>query len=184
MKTLLIIDPQNDFITGTLTVPMAEEGMRHLIELMPTLEVENIVVTMDCHPIDHCSFQDQGGEWPPHCRKYDQGAAIYPPLFKELTKLVAAEKIKKITFIEKGTLKDLEEYSAFANGAPAVLLEADTIYVAGLAGDICVLNSMKDLISHGLRERLVVITKGAPSLDGGKKLSQFIERERLKQLDR
>ena len=43
-------------------------------------EYDAIVVTMDQHPADHCSFDVSGGPWPIHCVRYTTGAALYPPL--------------------------------------------------------------------------------------------------------
>lgn len=50
--------------------------------------------------------------------------------------------------------------------------EADEIFVTGLAGDVCVQTSIKDLVRHGLAGKLTVVQKYCPSLDGGKLLSE------------
>jgi nicotinamidase-related amidase len=53
MNTLLIIDPQNDFVlpTGALPVAGAVEDMQRLIPLLP--QYEKIVITLDSHTPDH-----------------------------------------------------------------------------------------------------------------------------------
>ena len=57
---LLIVDPQNDFITGTLPVEGAEERMKKLAEYIKArhIEYDYILMTMDSHPTNHSSFKD------------------------------------------------------------------------------------------------------------------------------
>lgn len=66
---LLIVDPQVDFVSGSLAVEGAPKAMKALAEYMAAhrKEIKSIVVTMDQHPADHCSFVAQGGQWPSHC---------------------------------------------------------------------------------------------------------------------
>lgn len=178
MKTLLIIDPQNDFVSGTLPVPGAEPCLSQLAETLPYMNFDDIVITMDCHPIGHTSFTPQGGAWPIHCVKYSDGAAIMPILFDALyTKSVDS----RIHFIEKGRAIDKDEYSAFETEYPDALGLAEEIYVCGVAGDVCVHTSITDLIRWGLKDKIIVITDASPSLDGGKKLQELIRQESLKE---
>lgn len=168
MKALIIVDPQNDFITGTLPVPGAEKAMRDLASSLGEFPVQHIFVTMDCHPFRHMSFEEEGGIWPVHCVKYSGGAAVEPVLMEALR--MCGDKT--VHFIEKGTLRDREAYSAFEESYPSLLDEADEIFVTGLAGDVCVQTSIKDLVRHGLAGKLTVVQKYCPSLDGGKLLSE------------
>lgn len=174
MKTLIIVDPQNDFITGTLPVSGAEEQMNNLAKKLSHIAVDHIIVTMDCHPIKHCSFSEQGGEWPSHCVKYSHGAAIWEPLMEALKHHSAP-----ITFLEKGCQLDKDEYSAFEHSYPQILKESNSILICGIAGNVCVLNSIKDLIHHGLTKKLSVITDASPSLDDGSALAQLIEENKI-----
>lgn len=172
MNALIIVDPQNDFITGTLPVNGAAEAMDQLAQALPEIKVEHVIVTMDCHPLDHMSFESFGGPWPPHCMKYSQGAAIWDSLFQAIN---AKSSEAKIHFIEKGEESDKEEYSAFEQDYPRVLDQAETIYLSGIAGNVCVLNSLKDLANHGLASKIVVIKDASPSLDDGSALDEMIK---------
>lgn len=178
MKTLVIIDPQNDFITGTLPVTGAEPAMQALAKALHQINVDHIVVTMDAHPLQHISFEPQGGPWPPHCVKYSVGAAIYEPLMQALYSL---RDRRTIHFVEKGAAVDMEEYSAFHTTYPEVLNTSDEILLCGLAGNVCVHTSLQDLIDHGLADRLTVITDASPSLDDGSTLRQLIEEKKLRE---
>ncbi|MBR8703488.1 isochorismatase family protein [Porphyromonas levii] len=170
MKVLIIVDPQNDFITGTLPVAGAKEAMDRLATALPKIPAEEIVVTMDAHPIGHCSFEAQGGMWPPHCVKYSVGAALWEPLMEALR--VGQGPVH---FIEKGVRKELDEYSAFAKGYPTLLDKAKEVFLCGIAGNVCVLYTLNDLVKHGLGQKLTVITDAAPSLDDGTALKDTIK---------
>ena len=74
-QLLLIVDPQNDFINGSLAVAEAEAKMQALASYIATNaeRYQAIFVTMDSHPANHCSFADNGGIWPPHCVLHTPG---------------------------------------------------------------------------------------------------------------
>ncbi len=157
MKTLLIVDPQIDFISGSLAVAEGAHAMNCLVDYLHEheAEIDHVVVTMDQHPIHHCSFSSEGGIWPAHCVRYSEGAAIYSPLMRKLTEM--SRRLKSLRFVEKATTPEQDAYSAFAEDVPDVLRQSDTIWVAGIAGDYCVKASMEDLTRHGLGEKLFPI---------------------------
>ena len=78
-KLLLIVDPQIDFITGTLPVENAAEAMNALATYVKTnSDTYSLkVVTLDWHPFHHSSFADEGGLWPRHCVQHSTGAAYW-----------------------------------------------------------------------------------------------------------
>lgn len=153
-RVLLIVDPQNDFIDGTLPVPGAAGAMDRLARWIsdnPT-RYNAVLVTMDQHPNNHCSFVQNGGQWPRHCVKYSVGAALYPAVETALGR--ASEYGVPITYIEKATDIDRDAYSAFEREIPSLLTEAEHIYLAGLAGDYCVAATERDLLRSIPPERI------------------------------
>ena len=54
------------------------------------------------------------------------------------------------------------------------------IEVCGLAGDVCVLNTLKDLLAEYGAEKLRVLTTYSPSLDDGSTLGDFIKTNGLR----
>lgn len=182
-KLLLIIDPQVDFISGTLPVPNAEEAMTALADYVANHQntYQQIVATTDWHPYNHLSFKDNGGIWPTHCVQNAIGAALHPLL------LVACNtNTAPFTVLRKGNDATKEEYSILANEHSAALLHniitensINEIHLCGLAGDICVLNTLKDLISKYDKKMFKVLTAYAPSLDDGTQLRQYLENEEI-----
>lgn len=78
-KILLIVDPQVDFISGSLAVEGAKEKMDALANALQNGEIDcdYVMVTKDFHPSNHCSFKENGGQWPPHCVKGTAGSCVY-----------------------------------------------------------------------------------------------------------
>ena len=109
-RLLLIVDPQIDFITGSLPVPGAEPAMNALAEYVSQHgDVYTLIaVTCDRHPLRHSSFSDFGGQWPPHCVESSVGAAVWPPLMNALER-----HSDSVRFLYKGECLDKDEYSIF-----------------------------------------------------------------------
>ena len=185
-KMLIVVDPQIDFISGLLPVPGAAEAMNQLADYVKANgdDYALMVVSNDWHPYDHCSFAPNGGPWPVHCVQNSEGAATYWPLLEALY-----QSETETLFLQKGDLRHREEYSIVQNtGAReffentldnSLLADADCQYqyvdVCGIAGDVCVLNTLRDLLPIVGADRLRVLTRFAPSLDGGKALQAFID---------
>ena len=145
MNVLIIVDPQKDFISGSLAVPEADKAMSYLSQWMLTHanDFDTVFVSMDQHPINHCSFKSEA---------IDEGI---------MSSLIALQKQgKNIHFIEKATEVNQEEYSAFARLIPTELVSADKIFLAGLAGDYCVHASQEDLLRCIPKERIERIEEG------------------------
>ena len=172
--TLVVIDPQVDFVSGSLAVSSAHEAMNYLAQwgLEHIEEIESVVFTSDQHPFDHCSFTSQGGVWPSHCVRYTEGAAITP----ELLPLVHEVYRRHIPFcmVEKATTPERDSYSAFSETVPSAIEQAQRIVLAGIAGDYCVLESLKDLIRYGYAEHITLLSAGIAHIDDGSTLRDFV----------
>ena len=180
-KILLLVDCQYDFIDGTLAVHNAEPTMEELQKFIQHTTAsgqpayEKIFLTVDWHPIDHCSFKNGGGIWPIHCVQHTFGAAIQ----KEIMDAVWNTGIP-YHVIEKGAVKEREEYSAFGEGTgpaefklPAAnhktFKPEDThVDIAGIAYDYCVANCALDLKKEGYD--VTVISNLCPSVAGESKV--------------
>ena len=185
-KLLLLVDVQYDFINESLAVSGAPEVMDNLanyIASQPEGTFASIVMTADFHPYRHASFKDNGGLWPVHCVQHCHGAAIYQPVFEAVMKLYPEAQV-----LTKGDDASVDEYSIMANQASAKkLLDIienlciEEIYVAGLCGDYCVGNSIKDLVKAGHGEKIRVLTSFIGNIDDGTTLRQIIAENNLQE---
>jgi nicotinamidase/pyrazinamidase len=169
MKTLVIIDVQNDFMTGgPLEVPKSD----NIVPVINKIQVffDLIVAIQDWHPADHKSFASnhlnkkpfdrivlngvQQTLWPDHCLQGSSGAELHKDI--EMNRIAA--------IFRKGMDPEVDSYSGFydnnhksGTGLAGYLNEkgATEIYFCGLAADICVFYSILDSISEGFRAVLV-----------------------------
>ena len=190
MITLIIVDEQNDFITGTLAVKGAKTAVEETKKFIKShhKEIEKIVFTVDWHPYNHSSFKKYGGLWPHHCVQYTPGACIEPKLLK----FVQSYEIN-YDVIQKGSIEEVEEYGAFSdiqfssdNFGTRVYLdiaEADPdsdFVVCGIAGDYCVNATIQNMLDGGLTPK--VFCPGIASIDGGKIFSNFVKENKLEKI--
>jgi nicotinamidase/pyrazinamidase len=159
MDALLIVDFQNDFTPGgALPVPGGDE-------IGPTLNAiadrfDLVVATRDWHPPDHGSFVgvdvdparwegiDPPGIWPPHCIQGTAGAELHPSLDRTQVDVV----------VDKAQDPNTQGYSSFHGGNLADVLRergVDCVFVAGLATDYCVKNTVLDARRLGFKATVV-----------------------------
>lgn len=169
MKTLIIVDVQNDFVAGgALAVPGGEELVALINRLQSTFDL--IVATQDWHPADHGSFAanhpgKQPGEtivldglsqvlWPVHCVENTPGADFAPGL----------DRTRWARVFQKGTERAIDSYSGFfdnghlrATGLGEYLRArgATDVCVVGLATDYCVKFTALDARTLGFHVTLL-----------------------------
>lgn len=178
MKSLLlIVDPQIDFITGSLPVPAAESAMNALAGYVDSHANDYVLICVTCdrHPLRHESFSAFGGQWPPHCVESSVGAAVWPPIMKALEK-----HSELVRFLYKGEDTDKDEYSIFQSSSGAKEMDSyiknfgiEEIDICGLAGDVCVANTLKDAIRLYPAVDFHILMQFTASLDGGKLLAEY-----------
>jgi nicotinamidase/pyrazinamidase len=169
MKTLIIIDVQNDFMPGgALAVSHGDEIVPIINEMQQHFDL--VIATQDWHPENHSSFAknhpggkefdviDLNGQeqvlWPVHCVQNTTGADFHPEL--DTTKIEA--------IFRKGTDAEIDSYSGFfdnahkkSTGLAGYLKEkgAHELYFCGLAADFCVFYSILDALGEGFSAYLI-----------------------------
>lgn len=169
MKTLVIVDVQNDFMPdGPLAVPEGDLVVPVINILQPGFDL--VVATQDWHPRNHKSFAsrhegrspfetiDLNGLpqvlWPDHCVQGSRGAELHPDLRTE-----AIEAI-----FRKGMDPEIDSYGGFydngrrkSTGLAGYLREKDApdLYFCGLAAEICVYYTLNDALRLGFAATLI-----------------------------
>ena len=140
---LIVVDVQRDFCPGgALAVPSGDDVVPVINRLLGLTDWLT-VATRDWHPADHCSFEAQGGIWPPHCVAGTDGAAFHPAL----------DQSRIRTVVSKAVTSDAEAYSGFQGTDLAARLAARgvrRVFVCGLATDYCVKATALDARRAGL----------------------------------
>ena len=169
MKTLILIDVQNDFMSGgPLEVPMANEVIPVINKILVNFDL--VLATQDWHPKDHKSFASNHFQrkpfekiklhglpqtlWPDHCIQGSEGAKLH--------KDIDSNRIAAI--FRKGMDPEIDSYSGFydnnhtsGTGLSGYLKEKaiTEIHICGLAADICVYYTILDSILEGFSTVLV-----------------------------
>lgn len=149
MKALLIIDMLNDFVEdwGTLKVEGAQEIVPYIKTLKERFKKDEFPVIYLCD--SHKKNDPEFKIWPIHCVEGTKGAEIVKELKPERNDIV----IKKTT------------YSGFFGTNLKEMLEdlkIDTVYLTGVAMNICVHYTAVDAKMNGLK--VVVPLKGVRGL--------------------
>ena len=85
--TLIIVDPQYDFIEGgKLPVKGGTVALDNVVTLLESGKVGQVITTQDWHFGGHCSFKDFGGDFPEHCVENTHGVQIYQPILDAIRK--------------------------------------------------------------------------------------------------
>ena len=125
-RLLIVVDMQNDFITGSLGTKEAEAAVEPVLRKVLEYEEngDEVVFTLDTHFQDYDQTQE-GRKLPvPHCIKGTKGWELCPQL----------EHVKGKRF-EKNTFGSLECASYAAKG------NYDQIELVGVCTDICVVSN-------------------------------------------
>ena len=182
MKSLLLIDVQNDFMPGgALAVPEGDQIVPIINKIQHKFDL--VLATQDWHPAGHASFASTHNKdlyelidlngidqvmWPDHCVQGTKGADFHAEL-----------KLDKIEAIfRKGTNPEIDSYSGFydnahlkSTGLSGYLKEKGVteLYFAGLAGDFCVAFSVKDALAEGFTSFLIEDATRAIDAEGFEK---------------
>lgn len=144
---LLLVDVQNDFLPGgSLAVPAGDAILPPLNAAIGifTRRALPIIATRDWHPVNHCSFKSQGGQWPSHCVAGSKGAEFGAGLRIPNTTMV----------VSKATQPGADAYSGFDGTSLASRLGSmgvRRLFVGGLATDYCVLETVSEALKLGLK---------------------------------
>jgi nicotinamidase/pyrazinamidase len=115
-----------------------------------------IVFSRDWHPEAHCSFEEQGGPWPPHCVQGSIGAEFFPAIHIPEDAII----------VSKASRAEEEAYSAFQGTDLAELLNrkgVSRLLIVGLATDYCVLASARDALKKGFE--IIVLEEGVRAVN-------------------
>lgn len=145
-KLLVVVDMQNDFVTGSLGTKEAQAivgNVRALVE-----QAESVVYTMDTHD-EHYLDTREGRMLPvPHCVKSTEGWKLVPGIYAEGAPV-----------IEKGTFGSMALVDFVSSGG------YDEITFCGVCTDICVVSNAL-LVKAALPEADVrVIARACAGVD-------------------
>ena len=97
-KVLIVVDVQNDFITGALRNEEAIKRLPNIVNLVKEEKFDDIYLTMDTHDEDYLDTLE-GQKLPvKHCIEGTEGHKLAPELVKALKDFPALKIFRKDTF--------------------------------------------------------------------------------------
>ena len=129
-KLLVVVDYQNDFVSGALGFEGAEKLEEGIVKKIQEFKKNGdfVCFTMDTHENDYLKTTEGDYLPVPHCIKGTEGW--------QLTCKVEKEK-EYLPVFEKGTFPSLTLGNYISGLAPIV----DEIYICGLVSDMCVFSN-------------------------------------------
>lgn len=127
MDVLVVVDMQNDFISGSLGTPEAVRIVPSVIQKIKAFKGE-VLFTRDTHSKDYLKTQEGRNLPVEHCIKDSDGWALYPQI------AALAEEGKIIDKPGFGSLELPEKIKTLVG-------EPDSITLIGLCTDICVISN-------------------------------------------
>ena len=155
MKTniLFIVEPQNDFLTGTTVVEGSIEAIKNLIDRVDNEDTkflktyQKVIVLLDWHPFNHISFKDK----PRHCVEHSNGAALPNKLVETLSKFDERRPLCELSYLKKGYQPQNNPKTVFNETFEGSLLIKELSLLARHGGigkiSVCGIN-INDFIEH------------------------------------
>ena len=140
MKILVVVDCQNDFITGSLGSPAAVAIIPKVIEKIKSLEEGDcIILTQDEHYTDYLDTQEGKNLPVKHCIKDTEGSDINSSIMDAIDK---NRKIDGCLIYRKNTFGSLRMgYDFYKHEQVEDTKGIDIIEFVGLCTDICVISN-------------------------------------------
>lgn len=133
MKALIVVDMQNDFVSGALGSAEAQAIVPNVVEKVRTWDKEDLLFfTRDTHYYDYMNTLEGQYLPVPHCFKESGGWCI----IDELIPYAHSEEAGGAVVIDKYTFG----YKGWAKIIPS-LTYVDEIHLCGLCTDICVVSN-------------------------------------------
>ena len=153
-EILIVVDMQNDFITGELGSNQAQDVVPRVCDKIKNTKVDKIFYTIDTHEQPFYSSTVEGQKIPDHCMLFDDGWYVHPDVACALRDVVVdIEEIEKDTF---GSVDELPETITEFCVSNKCSMNNLTINIIGLCTDICVISNALILRSVFPKARIVV----------------------------
>jgi len=198
--TLIVVDEQVGFAkpTGRLYVKGGEIAVNNTIDFIENRHenINEVIFTVDFHKYNQEVYTEPNITWPAHCMAYSEDAGIITELIEVCMKYNIPIKV----FTKGNCDGQHTEYGAFEkigtyskengdlnvvvnnrkNDSP-LTIESEKIVVCGIAGDYCVLNTIKNLMKYNgpVNMNIFVYKNGIASIDGGKTLDEFVKENNI-----
>jgi nicotinamidase/pyrazinamidase len=173
--SVIIVDCQNDFISGSLPCQNGDAAVAHIIDFLNEQDEVDVFYSLDWHSPNHQSFRVNGGPWPVHCVAGTPGAELHEDFYDRVER--SEFRPQPANRFYKGTVDDQEEYSACKAVSEEEKVLEDQIrqhvIVCGLASEYCVRETALELLDA--EHQVSILENGVGYIDEAEHLKNMKE---------
>lgn len=140
-KILIVVDMQNDFVTGPLGSEAAQVAAKNIAEHL--LEYDRVIFTRDTHDDDYLDTLEGKFLPVPHCIEGSEGHEVIPELMNIRSWHQEVSTLDKYSF---GSFSWIGAFNSF---------DCEAIEICGVCTDICVISNALILRSIFKNKRII-----------------------------
>jgi nicotinamidase-related amidase len=138
---LIIVDAQNDFITGSLANPVADERVPNIVKLIKSKDWDGIFATFDTHDNDYLNTPEGKVLPVPHCIDQTDGWCLDPRVNEALREFIKTHPNTVFLSVFKPTFGSLSLTEEIWETMDYTLDDTYDITICGFCTDICVVSN-------------------------------------------
>ena len=138
---LIIVDAQNDFITGSLANSVADERVPNIVKLIKSKDWDGIFVTFDTHNDDYLNSPEGKALPVPHCIYQTDGWCFDPRVDDALSEFIKTHPTTHFSSVHKPTFGSLELADEIWEAMFNTFEDTYDITMCGFCTDICVISN-------------------------------------------
>ena len=136
---LVLVDMQNDFLGGCLSVPDFQKVIDANVSLLENFGFDKVICTLDTHNDKYTKTKEGRHLLVPHCIQNTSGHKLVKPIYDSLYSQPNVDFIEKYSFAP-GQKQLYDKFWDFDSSS-------DKIFICGVCTDICVISTAFQLSS-------------------------------------
>lgn len=164
MKThniLIIVDAQNDFITGSLANSVANERVPNIVELIKSKDWDGIFATFDTHYDDYLDTLEGKALPVPHCIYQTNGWCFDPRVDEALQEFIKTHPTTPFSSVLKSTFGSIALTEEIWETLDCAFEDTYNITICGFCTDICVVSNALILKADFFRRGNITVVADA-----------------------
>ena len=160
-KILIIVDAQNDFITGSLANSVADERVPNIVELIKSKDWDGIFATFDTHYDDYLDTPEGKALPVPHCIYQTDGWCFDPRVDEALQEFIKTHPTTPFSSVLKPTFGSIALTDEIWETLNCTFDGKYDITICGFCTDICVVSNALILKADFFRRGNITVVANA-----------------------